>query len=85
MGSRKMNHDLNYSNIFDTSYTNVTREKACDIIEDLLREDDEFKYIAVKDTDLIIRCKENRLLDEFYKTIPKHIFVCGRGIYYLSY
>jgi N-acetylglucosaminyldiphosphoundecaprenol N-acetyl-beta-D-mannosaminyltransferase len=76
---------VNYIKIFDTIYANVTREVACDLIENLIKEETRFKYVAVKDTDLIIRCKENNHLDNFYKTVPKYIFVCGRGIFYFSY
>ncbi len=75
----------NYSKIFDTKYTNITRMQACDLIEKYISLKQEFYYVAVKDTDLIVRCYEDEFLRDFYNTIPKNIFVCGRGTFYFSF
>jgi N-acetylglucosaminyldiphosphoundecaprenol N-acetyl-beta-D-mannosaminyltransferase len=76
---------LSMIHIFNTEFVNVNRNDACDLIEENIVSNDEFDYIAVKDVALTVRSYEDHFLYQFYKTIPKMIFIDGKGLIYAGF
>lgn len=73
------------SHLLDTAFLNVSRSQACDLIEKALQLKTGFCYVAVKDVALTVRSLEDAFLREFYHTVPRWIFVDGRGLLYSGF